>query len=236
MQAFKAKLQQLADRIDAFSLRERAFLLLAVIMVIFTAWDKLLLAPLDATGRQYAAQISKLEKDIAKLHEQQGLILARTGTDPDKSTREALAALQARLARVDAQLQKMTVDLIDPRNMAKLLEQVLTRETGLQLIRVEALASGPLRQQAGQDESDGDAAVRDTVKAAEPGIAGVYRHSFLVEFEGGYLETLKYLRALEALPWLLYWHSVDFTVSEYPVARVRIIVNTLSLNDSWIGT
>ena len=56
-----------------------------------------------------------------------------------------------------------------------------------------------------------------------------------IEFEGSYLETLKYMSQLEALSQKFYWGSVDFVIEEYPRARVTITVNTLSLSEAWIG-
>ncbi|MCI0590119.1 MAG: MSHA biogenesis protein MshJ, partial [Gammaproteobacteria bacterium] len=62
-----------------------------------------------------------------------------------------------------------------------------------------------------------------------------YMHGLRMEFEGGYLDTLDYLRKLEALPWAFFWDSVDFKVEKYPKALGSITVYTLSLDANWIG-
>jgi MSHA biogenesis protein MshJ len=50
-----------------------------------------------------------------------------------------------------------------------------------------------------------------------------------LHLEGSYLATLRYLRALEALPWEFFWDGLHFEVIEYPTARVRLDIHTLGL-------
>ena len=49
------------------------------------------------------------------------------------------------------------------------------------------------------------------------------------------MATLRYLQALEALPWRFFWDSVDYQVIAYPQSTVRLKLHTLSLSEDWIG-
>lgn len=62
----------------------------------------------------------------------------------------------------------------------------------------------------------------------------IYKHGIILELRGSYVSTLQYLRTLEKLPWKFYWEAMRFEIEEYPVARISIIINTLSLNKDWV--
>jgi MSHA biogenesis protein MshJ len=53
--------------------------------------------------------------------------------------------------------------------------------------------------------------------------------------EGGYLDVLNYLQKVEALPWRFYWQVLELKAAEYPLNRVRIRLNTLSMDKEWLG-
>lgn len=221
------KLQQLANWIDTLSIRERGFLLLALIIAIFLVWNQVLLDPLDKQARQLQIKLKKQNKDLVRVREQQQQIIARSAADPDAENLKQIAALKKAMQELDVQLQSMTVDLITPQQMAKVLEEVLTRETDLKLVSVRSLP--PLALTEAEDKEAKKSKRGKTV------VPGVYQHALKIEFKGSYLSTLRYMQELEKLSRRFYWGSVDFKVDEYPQARVTITVNTLSLNEAWIG-
>lgn len=221
----KEKLQQLANWIDALSIRERGFLLIALIIAIFLVGNQILLEPLDKQARQLQVKLKKQQKDLVRVREQQQQLVQRSATDPDAQNLQQIAALKKVMQELDARLQGMTVDLIDPQQMAKVLEEVLTRDTDLQLVSVQSLPPLAL--------TDPDEAGKK--KDGKGTVTGAYQHALKIEFKGGYLSTLRYMQELEKLSHRFYWGSVDFVVEDHPQAHVTIIVNTLSLNEAWIG-
>lgn len=223
------KLQHLANWIDALSIRERGILLLAFIIAIFLVWDRVLLEPLDKQAKELKVKLKKQNKDLARVREQQQQVLERSTADPDGPNLKQVAALQKAMQELDVQIQGMTVGLITPRQMAKVLEEVLTRETDLKLVNIQSLPPLALTD---TDTDDKDAKSKKRGKTVLP---GVYQHALKIEFKGGYISTLRYMQELEKLSRRFYWGSVDFTVEDYPRAHVTITVNTLSLNEAWIG-
>ena len=101
--------------------------------------------------------------------------------------------------------------------MAQLLEGVLSRQPGLELVRIRNL---PPETLATSEEEDA---------------ARFYRHGLEIEVTGSYNAALDYLDSIEALPWRLYWQILELEVIEYPQNRIRIEVSTLSLDEEWIG-
>lgn len=221
------KIQQLANWIDTLSVRERSILLLAIIIAVFLVWDRLLLEPLEKQAKQVQVKLKKQNKDLVRIRQQQQQVVARSSADPDAQNLQQIAVLKKAMQELDTQLQTMTVDLISPQQMVKVLEEVLTRETDLQLVSVQSLP--PL---ALTDTKDKDAKKKKRGKTVVP---GVYQHALKIEFKGSYLSTMGYMQELENLSRRFYWGSVDFTVLNYPQAHVVITVNTLSLNEAWIG-
>ena len=66
-------------------------------------------------------------------------------------------------------------------------------------------------------------------EADQPATAGIGRYELRLELQGSYLGTLRYLRALEALPWKFFWEEVNFEVMEHPKGRVTLDIYTLGL-------
>lgn len=223
----KQRIEKLAHWIDSQSLRERALILFAIIFSVFLIWEKVLLDPLAVQAKQLQVEVKKQNKDLARVREQQEQVLKRAGADPDAQTLKDIEAIRIAMQSLNERLQQMTVDLIDPAKMAQVLEEVLTRETDLKLIRVEALAPKPLGDSKTLDKND--------AKRTKAALPGVYQHALQIEFQGSYLSTLNYMQELEKLSQQFYWGSVDFSVEEYPKAHVIITIKTLSLNEAWIG-
>jgi len=223
----KQRIEQLAHWIDSQSLRERTLILFAIIFAVFLIWEKVLLDPLAAQAKQLQVEVKKQNKDLARVRDQQTQVLKRAGIDPDALILKDIEALRRAMRTLNQRLRQMTVDLIDPAKMAEVLEEVLTRETDLKLIRVEALPPKPLGDSKTLDKNKN--------KRSKKAFPGVYQHALQIEFQGSYLSTLNYMQELEKLTQQFYWGSVDFSVEDYPNARVIITIKTLSLNEAWIG-
>jgi MSHA biogenesis protein MshJ len=225
------RLQQFEEWINTLSLRERGLMIIAVIAVVYFIWDQALFAPLEVRAKELGEQVQKQQANLKTVRDQQRQILERAGADPDAAVRKEIASIEKLVAQLDRQLQTMTVDLVDPQQMAVLLEEVLTRKTDLKLVSVAALPPQPL----GETLSEGEPAAEVTEEAQPRVLPGVYQHTLQIEFSGSYRSTLEYIKELEALDQRFFWHSVDFAVKDYPHATVVIRVNTLSLSDAWIG-
>jgi len=103
--------------------------------------------------------------------------------------------------------------MLSPDKAASVLERVITEEDGLVLNAVSARRA-PLT--SAREEDGGRTALTD-----------VDRYELELELEGDYLETLRYLRALEALPWRVFWESISLEIVEYPTASVSLDIYTL---------
>jgi MSHA biogenesis protein MshJ len=221
MDALKAQLQQLTTRINALSLRERVLLSAIVLGAVVALGNTLIYQPASAERKRINSDIAAVQQQITALNEQISAITANQGLDPNQPNRTQLATVKAEIADLDAEITNMMQGLIEPAQMVNVLEEALAREPGLTLVRVKNLSATTLTP-AGAEPSSQTA-------------PAVYQHGLTIELDGNYLATLRYLKALEALPWRLFWGNVTFQVQQFPQARITITVHTLSLKEGWIG-
>jgi MSHA biogenesis protein MshJ len=211
-----AKVAPAFSRIDALSLRERLLVMITALVLFAALWQTLLMQPLATRASETRAELTALEQRIAGANqslEEQILQLA----DGGDMQRSRIASLSRRIEEINTALGDHAAELIDPSEMAEVLEGVLREQSRLTLVRIgntqpEALAAG-----------DEESAVT------------FYRHGLEIEVEGSYAACLEYLNAIESLPWRLYWQVLELDVIDYPLNRVRIEVSTLSLDEEWIG-
>lgn len=216
----KARIEQLRLRIDALSLRERGMLFLVIVAVLYMLAQLALFGPLEMQQKDALQRIGLLQKEIAAFDEQTQAILRRQSVDPDADNLRQQQQLTAQIAALDGQIGGAVQGLIAPQQMARVLEEVILRQSGLTLLRIESLAAQPLIE---------------TPQGEPPLNAGIWRHGVRLEFKGDYQAALAYVRELQALPWTLYWDELEIAMDKYPQARITIVVHTLSLNEGWIG-
>jgi MSHA biogenesis protein MshJ len=216
----KERIEQLRLRIDALSLRERGMLFLVLVAVLYMLAQVALFAPLETQQKRALDRIGNLQKEITAYDEQIQAILRRQSVDPDADNLRLKTQITAQIAALDSQIAGTVQGLIAPQQMARVLEEVILRQSGLKLLRIESLEARPLIEAA-----EGEAPLN----------AGIWRHGVRLEFEGDYMGALAYVRELQTLPWMLYWDELEIAMDKYPAAHITIVVHTLSLNEGWIG-
>lgn len=224
------RIARLVERVDGLSFRERGALFLGIVALMGFLWDGLLMGPLNERRESLQARVSQLQEEVLSLNGQASAMATAWSEDPDAPGRERLGTLRGRLTEQQSKLQGLTRRLVPPEEMARVLKAVLDRETPLELDRVQGLGAEPVFEPLAPAAPEAGADPATVVRAA-----ALFKHGLRMEFSGGFMDTLDYLRALEALPWKFLWDSVSLEVDDYPRARVSITVFSLSLDDDWIG-
>lgn len=217
----RERLSALQTRIDELTLRERGILFLVLAALLYVVIDSLLIAPQEQSQKRLLSEISNIRGDITQLEQQKLQIINNHSIDPNADERRVLQQLNASMQQVEGQIKEAVDGLIEPQEMARALESVLKKQQPLGFVRIENLGAKPLLN---VEPTEGN--VSD---------AGIYIHTMRIELEGSFYQTRDYLQALEQLPWRFHWESVELQIIDYPSARVVITVNTLSLNEGWIG-
>jgi MSHA biogenesis protein MshJ len=217
----KSQLKKLTDRIDAMSLRERALIFVTVLVAVYFVAVNLLFVPVNAEKDRLQKQVDQLRDQNRMMDTQIQNMLAGGAQNQDADKRAKIAALQENLRQMDATLSKTTSGLVSPQEMTRLVEQMLLKNHGLQVLKVESLPAAPLLE--------GDA------KSNPPGTPMIYKHGMRIELKGGYLDILRYLKSLEALPWRVFWGEASLKTDKYPDAQLSLLIYTLSTHEGWIG-
>lgn len=225
------------------TLRERIAVLFCVLAVAIGIFWLALLDPSSGKERRLNRDLAFLTNRINEQQAQEMALLARRDNDPDREGKRRLSALQKNNDELHQQLKKEVVNLVASEQMADLLKDMLTQQEALQLLRLENLepqqvAVAAVAADAARPGDDDKNDIDNRVKGASDSDVKdplLYRHPLVLEFRGDYLTMLKYLRQLEQLPRALIWDGIEIESEEYPHARVRIQVHTLSLTEGWIG-
>ncbi len=224
MNRFRQILVRWLGRLEKSTLREKVLLVLMVLVVAYVAVDMLVVGPRLAQQKmlreRLAAGQSQQEQMLSQLQQMQ----QQAGVDPDLENRRLLSGLQMDLGELERQLRAQTLELVAPAEMPVILEDMLLRQKGLRLLRMENLPPQPLVAEQGEPGAGQDA-----------GRPNVYRHGLQLEFSGSYREVLAYLQALEGAGRQMFWGTLSVQVEAYPVSRATLTVYTLSLERDWIG-
>lgn len=217
-----AQLQPLFEKFDALNERERISIISLTVVAIVVIFLELFISPLNQKIDIADNQISGLQSQIQQINTQIVMLNTQKTRDPDFQEKQKLKLLDEQILNLNDRLKEKMQGLIEPKQMAKVLEVVLTQNTDLKLQRVQSLGATPLST-AKQNDNE----IKEDL--------GVFRHGLQIEFKGSYLSTLKYLKALDELPWNFYWDVLDLKVDKYPLSTIVITVHTLSFHEGWIG-
>jgi MSHA biogenesis protein MshJ len=208
-------------RFNAMSLRERGMVAFSALAVVVLLWDQGLMNPLRARQQQLNQELAKTKEGLALLT---STIEGRAADNPFSVAMKQKSDLTQSIAAVDEQLKSESAGLIPPERMLEALRDVLERQGGLRLVSMRNL---PVTSLVSPELSaPGQPAAT---------VQGPYVHSLEFVVDGGYLDVLRYLQKVEALEWRFYWQLLELKTAEYPLNRVRIRLNTLSMDKEWLG-
>jgi len=216
----KIQLQSFAARIDAMSIRERGLIFVTVLVAVYFMTANVLFGPVSTQKDRLQKEVSQKQEETRALEIQVQSLLASGEQDPESTKRKKIEALQENLKTMDAALSRVTAGSVPPKEMARLVEQMLLKNRGLQLMKMESLPATPLLE---------------APKEGAPAEGMVYKHGMRIELKGNYLDILRYLKALEDMEWKVFWGQVTLQTEKHPVSKVNLLIYTLSTHEAWIG-
>ncbi len=223
----KAQWDQWMARLGALQQRERVMVLAGVIVLLWGIFDSLLLTPMLNKQKLYRTEIATKQAEVAQFQQQTQQIVAAAQIDPDAGSKQRLAQLQTQLAEKDALLQAMQKELISPDRMPQVLESVLQKDRQVRLVSLTTMPVSGLLDAVAVSAPDANT-------ASMPDI-GIYKHGFEVKLEGGYLDLMRYVGALERSPWHMLWGAMKLEAATYPKATLTLTLYTVSLDKTWLS-
>jgi MSHA biogenesis protein MshJ len=219
----KERLNQLISKVDGMALRERVLIFLAFAFALVSVINAIFLDPLLAKQKHLSSQVVQQQEKMKEIQAQLNSLLAAKQADEHSPQRERIRQLHDQIAQGDAYLKGTRDKLVPPEKMAHLLEQVLSRNTGLQLVALNTLPVSLFIEPAAE------AATK--VPAPE---SQIFKHGVQMTVRGSYSDLLQYVAALEKLPAQMFWGRAQLNVVKYPNSELTLTLYTLSLDKTWL--
>lgn len=205
-------------KFERLSLRERVFVLGALLVMLVGCLNVLLIGPVDVRRKALLQEVTNLGSQIALTDSG---VEAAISADPTNGAAKQLQTLQKQLQGIDSQLLAQSAGMVPPDHMAEAIQDVLRLQHGVVLISLRNLPPTRLPAEKSAENAGED---------RRP-----YVHTIELVIEGRYLDVLDYVQALEKLPWHFLWRHLEITATHYPTNRVRLELATLSPEGDWIG-
>lgn len=190
---------QLATRVNQVVPRERLLLLMGILVAIYIFWSLLFMFPQRKAIALAQTEEAALVQQIAQFQQKIAAI--------EKSVAQLPANVQSANAVLDG-------GLVSSETAVPVFKSLATQQPGGVLKALINLPDQLLNL------SSGEAGVKLPVTLYEQGVT--------VIFDSNYAATYEYLRSLEKLQWMIFWDELQYTVTQYPDAEVKLTVHTIS--------
>lgn len=206
------KIEQVMQWMKERNPREKIFLFLAGLAVMYMVVNFLVFRPIELQRKESTGKLRSLqeEKETHLLKINQFLINSNSKdfirlVDEQKQLTEQLKQLQD-------QLDKVT---ISSKALSEITNDILSQTTtNITLANLKNSSTEPWVL-AGLEQTN-----LSKIK--------IYRQNMQIEFKGSYFNVVDYLARLEKLSWKIYWDSLDYKVTNYPTASVVVRFHVLS--------
>lgn len=236
----KQSWKKLALRIDALTLRERTIIFAVAVLILIALVNAVLLDPQYAKQANLSQQIKQQQAQLADVQNQIQQRVKSQEADPDQDAHAQLETLTQSAKKMRDSLGGLQEELVSPDKIANLLENMLKKNDRLLLVSLKSLPVTRLNEsveeiQARQAKSDAAKAVTTTAKDQATDVDAVYKHTVELKVQGNYLDMLAYVKALEAMPWRVFWENAQMKVEDDQTTTLTLTLFTLSLDKTWLN-
>ncbi len=215
MKDFKVRMEAVLAKIDAMSLRERAFLFLSIVACLLALVDMLWLTPVMAANKKLVQQFASQAAELGRLRDE--LKVVAQPVDPSKAVRADIDAANVRLGALNEDINALLPRAKNGPDLEQVLVQFLRSHEGLTLLGLKTLQS---------ETAPVAAAGAPPVAGALP--AGMTRKGLELRISGPYTGLVRYVQQLEtALP-ALRWGSLALK-SEVQPPELTLLVFVLGV-------
>jgi MSHA biogenesis protein MshJ len=219
----KEKFNQFVVKMDGLSLRERALIFAAAAFAVVSLINTFFLDPLLAQQKRLSAQVVQQQEKMKETQAQLTALVQAKQADEHAPQRERIRQLREQIAEGESYLRATQDRLVSPEKMAALLEQVLAKNSHLQLVALNTLPVSQFIEP-----------VADTPNASPVPDKQIFKHGVQMTVRGSYADLLQYLSALEKMPTRMFWGMAKLNVVKYPNAELTLTLYTLSLDKTWL--
>ena len=222
--------REYADKFDRLTLRERAMVFVAAVLVVFYLIYAVAIEPPQQRRQQLATQMQSQRDETAALQAQRDKLEGTAA--PDAGIVARRDALARRIEESDEALRALHKSLVPAQRMNLLLQDMLRADPGLQLVSLRTIAAVPLLPDAPKTAPSAAPPASPPKRAFAEG--NVYKHGVEITLRGGYEQLYNYLARLERTEWRMFWSRARLTTEDHPRLTMTLTIYTLSLDKAWL--
>ena len=206
MKPIKEQVQMVEDRFNVLSMRERIIVCVVLIVGLYFLWNALVHDYLLATDEQVRRQTQEIKGKLENLGTQIDSLSELIGRNPTSVLIAQLNALKKEDELQNQKIRDLIGAMITPKEMNRIVENVIKDAKGLSVVDMESLRSGLLQEQksttiprttaattatatATATENTGTPQAATKVILAQKPTSQVYKHTLKVILTGNYFDT-----------------------------------------------
>ena len=215
--------RRIIEGINARALRERVLIGVTVLALTAVISDWFILQPVREQAQKHTREIERLRGEQATRQAKFAETLAELQRREQQVGEAAISRMRDEIARLNATIDRDDLATVSPTQMVTVLRQMFARDAAVTLTVVENAAPQPVVE------------IATMVGDTETFTPMLFKHPLTVEFTGNYPKIVEFLKRIEALDWQLIWDDFSIVMEDYPIARARVVLHTLSLDEGWVG-
>lgn len=212
----------LSEKVDEITLRERVLIGIVGIVMLVAVGKYLVSEPMKNKQKAIQKVTAGIRQNITSVTEQMNNILSAHQDDSGESVFEKQKRFKAELELLDGELTGSASSMIKPDAMLQAMKELLEQQGTLKVIGFKNFPPESLIQATSVQDDDGEA------KPAATLFKDIFINRMILVFEGGFFDTLSYIKSLEKLDWQFFWDDLRYEVDEFPKAKVTLKLHTLS--------
>jgi len=224
----KGRWHELSAKFAALQKREKLLTVGATVFAIVMGGYSLWVEPAKLRAAALTKQIAKDRAELRDLQTQLATLKSQI-KDPDAPSKAALAEIKSRMAVAESNLHGYDNVLVVPQRMPQLLQSLLARHRGLELVSLKTLQPELLLKPPPKTDAKADGKPAPDMRENN-----LHKHGIQIKVAGNYLDLLAYVDELEKLPQKLLWGEMSLAVTGYPRSELALTVYTLSLESIWL--
>ncbi len=200
----KQQWQEYSQKYAMLSARERGLIAGLVLFGIALLGYQFWVEPLQVESTRVERSQNSLNNAIRNLEGEVATLRILSQQDPDETLREQQKQLSQQISELETRLDERLLALVLPEHMASSLALLLAQADNVSLVKMSILDSESLTPEG-----------------------GLYRHGLELELEGRYFDLQNALLRMEQLEQRFYWRQFDYKVTDFPLARLHLRLDTL---------
>lgn len=213
----KITLSLLLDKINDRSKKERIGILAGLVILILIVWLVLVYSMTNSVKMSVLNNLFDLEAQIERNESEKTKLRTQIKDINVEEFLYQIKDIQTKLSGLKSKVDINKVLLVPKADFTDIFEEVLNKAKAIKKLEINTIewqAVEKMKQ-----------STKDKVLGAN---SALYRHGLEINFKASYKDTVKFLESIENMKWSTLYESIDYTVTAYPVADVKLVLKYMS--------